>query len=397
MTTPTLSSSLKPSRRSSRKRLGVHETRRFVDEVFGEELHAQRVLSLANGVIGALHAAYLAVHAIGKAYAAVAKTTAKSGIKQVDRLLSNGGMVLDVLLEQWVRFIVGDAPSVVIALDWTDFEPDDHVTLCAYMVTRQGRATPLAWKSVRKSTLKDRQTDVEFEFVDRLHSWMPEGVEVRVLADRGFGSRHLYAFLDSIGWRFAIRFRERILVEVDGERRSAIDWVPANGRATMLKQARITGRNATVPAVVVVKRAGMKEAWCIATNLVDLTASDVVALYGRRFTIEETFRDTKDLHFGMGLSATHIHGTDRRDRLLLLVAVAHTLLTLLGAASEASGLDRYLKANTSKKRTLSLYRQGLYWYHVLPTMRDEWFERIITAFDRIVAEHRYVSTFLGVK
>jgi hypothetical protein len=29
-------------------------------------------------------------------------------------------------------------------------------------------------------------------------------------------------------------------------------------------------------------------------------------LYARRFTIEETFRDLKDNHFGMGLSATHI-------------------------------------------------------------------------------------------
>ncbi|MGK3996230.1 hypothetical protein [Sorangium sp. So ce1024] len=41
----------------------------------------------------------------------------------------------------------------------------------------------------------------------------------------------------------------------------------------------------------------------------------------------------------MGLSATHIRDAARHDRLLLRVALAHTLLTLLGAASEASGLD----------------------------------------------------------
>lgn len=111
----------------------------------------------------------------------------------------------------------------------------------------------------------------------------------------------------------------------------------------------------------------MKDSWCLATSRADWQASMVVKMYGRRFTIEETFRDTKDLHFGMGLKATHIKTPARRDRLLLLVAVAHAMLTLLGAAAEAAGLDRYLKANTVKRRTHSLYRQGRYWYSCLPT------------------------------
>ena len=55
----------------------------------------------------------------------------------------------------------------------------------------------------------------------------------------------------------------------------------------------------------------MKEAWCIATNRVDLGAAGVVKLYARRFTIEETFRDIKDNHFGRGLSATHIGSVPR--------------------------------------------------------------------------------------
>jgi len=116
-----------------------------------------------------------------------------------------------------------------------------------------------------------------------------------------------------------------------------------------------------------------------------------VKLYGRRFTIEETFRDSKDLKFGMGLSSTHIKSAARRDRMLMLVAVAHTLLTLLGAACEQTGLDRKLKANTSTKRTHSLYRQGLYWYGCLPTMRDAWFDPLFAAFDQIVKEHPYIS------
>jgi hypothetical protein len=81
--------------------------------------------------------------------------------------------------------------------------------------------------------------------------------------------------------------------------------------------------------------------------------------------------------------------------LLLLIAMAHTLLTLLGAASEASTLDAYLKVNTVKKRTHSAYRQGLYWYQCLPDMRADWFKRLMTGFDKIVREHEFFSLFFA--
>jgi hypothetical protein len=73
---------------------------------------------------------------------------------------------------------------------------------------------------------------------------------------------------------------------------------------------------------------------------------------------------------------------------LLLAAIAHALLTLLGAASERrTGMDAYLKVNTAKKRTHSLIRQGAYWYGAIREMRDDWLANLMTAFDEIVSEH----------
>jgi hypothetical protein len=63
--------------------------------------------------------------------------------------------------------VIGVRKEIVIALDWTDFEKDDHTTLCAYLVTRHGRATPLAWKTVKKSALKGTQKDHEYELILR--------------------------------------------------------------------------------------------------------------------------------------------------------------------------------------------------------------------------------------
>ena len=48
----------------------------------------------------------------------------------------------------------------------------------------------------------------------------------------------------------------------------------------------------------------------------------------------------------------------RRDRLLLIIVLAQTLLHILGAAGEALGMSRLLKANTVKSRVHSLYRQA---------------------------------------
>jgi hypothetical protein len=382
---------------TARKTFNLAHTRALVDQAFGPDLHALRVVSLANGVAGVLNAAVLSVHAIGRAYAELSHTTPKNGVKQVDRMLSNDGLDLERILRAWARFVIGTHPSVVIAMDWTDFEADDHTTLCAYLVTTHGRAMPVAWKTVKKSKLAGRQTQLEIEMVERLGSWLPESVRITLLADRGFGKQDLYRVLGVLGWDFVIRFRGDILVKHDGQSRPAFEWVPPNGHSKALPGALVTTDEVELAAVVLVKAKRMQEPWCLATSLAESKAADVVKLYSRRFTIEEAFRDTKDIHFGMGLSATHIRDERRRDRLLLLVAVAQSLLTLLGAASEKSGLDRYLKSNTVKTRTMSLFNQGAYWYRCLPTMRDEWFERLIYAYDDIVRENEFFSHVFAQK
>jgi len=363
-------------------------SRELVEELFDDDLHARRVLSLANGVAGVLRAATLSVHAIGEGYAEVARTKPRFGVKQVDRFLSNSAIDVARLAPSWVKFVIAARKEIVVALDWTEFDKDDHATLCAYVVTSHGRATPLTWKTVKKSTLAGKRNDYEYEVIERLHGALAPDVAVTLLADRAFGDQKLYAFLSSLGWDYVIRFRGLICVEDEaGTRKAAEEWVPENGRATKIQPALVTKERSAVPAVVVVHQAKMKEAWCLATSLAEKKASEVVALYGKRFTIEETFRDAKDLRFGMGLSATHIRDAGRRDRLLLLAALAHALLTLLGAASEKTGMDAYLKVNTAKKRTHSLFRQGAYWYGAIPNMRDDWLTNLMKAFDQIVSEH----------
>jgi len=373
------------------------EVAKTIDKLFGDDLHALRVLSLANGVVGVLHAALLSIHAIGRAYAEVTSGNPKHGVKQTDRLLGNSGIDVWSLFAPWVAFVVGPRTELVVAIDWTEFDADDHATLAGYLITNHGRATPLVWMTVQKSTLEGRRNEYEYKLIERLHACLPPEVRVVMLADRGFGDQKLYRLLQTLGWDFVIRFRGVIQVEsADGVRKPASQWLPDSGRATMLRAAKVTRHRAEVPAVVVVHAKNMREPWCLATTLAVRKATDIVKLYGKRFTIEETFRDQKNLHFGMGLSATRIRDTARRDRLLLLAAIAQALLTLLGAAGEEAGLDRYLKTNTSKKRTRSLLNQGLDWYRAIPNMKQERLETLMTKFDEVVRRHAVFREVFGI-
>ncbi len=61
--------------------------------------------------------------------------------------------------------------------------------------------------------------------------------------------------------------RENILVAESGaEGVPAADLVPAHGRVRKLVDATVTKKKTKVPAVVLVKRKGMKEAWCYALH-----------------------------------------------------------------------------------------------------------------------------------
>src|ERR1035437_8637400 len=109
--------------------LGSQEVHRFLDGLFDGDLHAKRVLSLANATLGVLRTASLAVNTIGQGLALARGLVTKHAIKQVDRLLSNEGIDIDAALRHWVPYVVGPRTSINVAMDWTDFDADGQATM----------------------------------------------------------------------------------------------------------------------------------------------------------------------------------------------------------------------------------------------------------------------------
>jgi hypothetical protein len=255
------------------------------------------------------------------------------------------------------------------------------------------------WLTVDTAALRNHRNEYEYQALVRLADALPADTKVCIVADRGFGDQKLYRFLtEDLKFDYVIRFRGNITVTAaDGEVRTASGWVGPGGRASVLRGAVVTAERYQVGTVVCVRDKDMKQAWCLATNLTDATAGFLKELYGRRWGIECGFRDTKDLHFGMGMGLIHVSTPGRRDRLWLLNALAIVLLTLLGAAGEELGYDRYLKSNTTKRRTHSLFRQGCMLYDLIPTMPDARLVPLIERFATMLAQvQMFADTFGAV-
>jgi len=361
-------------------------------------MHRKQLASMGQAVTGVLHAGSLGIAAIGRALAQAEGLVPKHAIKQVDRLLSNDKMPLEAWFTQWVPYALGGRHEALLAMDWTEFRADGHSTLCIYLVNRHGRATPLYWRTFAQAELVDGgRTDSEDVALMGLRPLLPADVRVTLLADRGFADRELYELLDRWGWQFVVRMRKNTYVtRTDGERRPVQAFLHPAGKAIKLIRPTVTEHDYSLGAVVTVHAKKMQEPWFLASNMSDLNATQLIKLYGRRFTIEETFRDQKDPRFGLGMNHVRVKSPQRRDRLFFLATIAQALLTLLGAAGEKAGLDRELKANTAKTRTLSLFRQGTFWFQALPNMKPAKSTLLLKAFGQLILEHFAFKYALGV-
>jgi transposase len=367
-----------------------------IAEVFGEGLHKKRQLSLGNAALGLLRSGSLFVHEMGAALAFGNGKSKKHATKQIDRLFSNAGIDIWELSASWVPYIIGHQKQVYVALDWSSFADDEQTTLCLNVLTSQGRSTPLLWKTVAKSLLKYNRARYEDQMLSRLKEVIPNDVQVVVVADRGFADQKFFKFIaEELKFSYIIRIKSStIITDKHAESRKAQDWLREDGRAIALEEALITQSHYAVKKVVIVKDKAMKAGWFLVSNT-DMKTREIINMYGKRWKIEPYFRDLKDEHFGFGLYKTHIKSAERRDRLLLVVALSYLLLTLLGQAGEQIGFDQKLKVNTVKTRTHSLFRQGQFYYQWFERFSSEEQRLLLYEFNKVLQQHDFWNNFFG--
>ena len=327
----------------------------------------RRSRCLARMVSGLMRAGRLGVAAIGRWLPG--KTTDKHRIKAVDRFLGNDAVDLHPLW-QGLLALACKRQRVFVLLDWTDLDARHEALVAA--VSFGGRALPIAWTTSRKSHYFKSRNGLETSFCLLLKTLVPDGVQLVIVADRGFARASLMRRFDRSRIGYVIRFRRDIHI-LDGRGSG-----PVANRMIQLGRTRDLGvvsygDNAQVQARCVLTfghgsgRIQPQQPWYLVTNLSgdELSTTEVVGAYKLRMRIEHNFRDHKSLRFGFQLRAVRLSTQDRYDRLLAIAAVAMLLIVLIGAKAERSGLARTFRANTAKTRTHSLFSLGIVLFHRL--------------------------------
>lgn len=369
-----------------------------VHNIFEKSLHKKRQHSLADAALGLLSAEKLQIHHLGEGLAGAAILAKKHATKQIDRLLSNSAIDPRNLAKSLVPLIIGERKQILVSVDWTDFDADKHATLSINMATEHGRSTPLIWETVEKSRLKYNRAHYEDQLLSRLRELVHYDVEVIVLADRGFADHKFFEFLgNELGFRYIIRSKSNFnITDKRGNTKSSKEWLNSSGRMKCLEDVKVTNHQYLTDKFICLQAKAMDDPWYLVSNCNELNASTIVKFYGKRWGIECYFRDLKNESVGWGLENFRVKDTLRRDRLILICCITMILITLLGKAGEVLGFDKKLKVNTSKKRTHSLFRQGIFYQKYFGNFTTEEQAKLMEKYEYYIEQTHVCKTLLGI-
>jgi hypothetical protein len=285
---------------------------------------------------------------------------AKHQIKRAYRFCNNDRVEpADAMRGVVGRLVKGRKKPLVVALDWVDVR--GYQTLVASAVLK-GRSTPICWASCEGHTYDGQRSRNAFEesLLLVLRSMIPAGVKVIVLADRGFGRCALAAFCRRHGFSYLIRIQPKVTVKLKGFHGKLLDYPVFKGIAKVLKDVAYRSDGAVEQNVVVRWKPGLPprrdECWFLMTDLKG-SAHRLCALYGRRMTIEQLFRDHKSKRNGWSLRDTQLKTPQRLDRLLLVLALAYLLLCGIGLLAQRN--HKPSAWCSSSKEQCSIFAIGL--------------------------------------
>jgi len=323
----------------------------------------RRAICLAHLTYALMRSGRLGVAEIG--HFVPTPTTDKHHIKGVDRFLGNEAIDLLSLWSGLIALACLGTSRLFVLLDWTDLGNGFEVLKAT--VSYGGRSQAIAWVTTQKGYYGRSRNVFESNFCKLLKTLLPPGVELVIIADRGFARATFFRVLKKAGISFIIRVRRDVhLIHGRGEG-PLKNRVIEPGRTRDFEDALYSdGSRVNVRCVItwgVSKKGNIpKGPWYLVTNIRGdrLTASEIVDGYKKRMRIEQAFRDEKSMRFGFQLRSVRLTSRDRYDRLFAIAAVAMLLLVMLGAYVEHHGFHKGFKANTSPERTHSLLRLGLH-------------------------------------
>lgn len=348
----------------------------FRDALTG--VHARRRQALTEAVDCVAQGSRVAITSMGRSLSDT--TRIKHRVKRMDRLVGNRllyaqrAQCYQVILE---RLLAGSDRALIL-IDWSDFSADRQQQLLRASVPVGGRAVTLYEELHPYRNLANRA--VQHAFLDRLAAMLPAHCIPIVIADAGFRVP-FFRHVEHLGWHWLGRIRNRDFVCWDGAPHEWVGakslfalattrpqdlgpayWVrsrPLAGRLVLVRRARRGRKDRSLQGPTRRSRlsrrhaARAREPWLLiaSPSLQDASSRQIVTLYQTRMQIEENFRDTKSVTYGLGIANECRTSFERAANLLLIAALATFVLWMIGCLAKARRWDRTLFVQSSSRTT----------------------------------------------
>ena len=273
---------------------------------------------------------------------------------------------------------------MLLVVDWSDLTPDQRWHWLRASVAVNGRSVTL-YEEVHPQRLYANR-GVHRRFLLRVAQMLPAGCVPIAMTDAGFHSTW-FKLVAERGWSYVGRIRGRDMVrQADGQ------WIgckalyaQASQNALDLGRCGYVRSNCTECRLILIKEkprgrhrlnvygknrvgrsslkcaAAAREPWLLAASptLDHLATQSIVNLYAQRMTIEESFRDTKNLRWGQGLHITRSRSRARLQILLLIAHLASFVQRLIGEDAKARQLElQFSPTNRTSRAQISVLSLG---------------------------------------
>jgi len=290
---------------------------------------------------------------------------AESRERRARRWLGNSRLNIHRLYKPIIQAALADWQDdcLYVSLDTTLFW--DEYCLIRLAVVHRGRALPLAWR-----VLKHPSASVSFDEYDEVlrqaARYLPQGVKVILLADRGFIHTKAMSAMRKLGWHYRIRLKSSTWIW-----RSRGGWCQPKafhlnrGDVRCFHNVKLHKKQGYGPVHVIFGRNNLNgELWAVVSD--EPTTLQTFSEYALRFDIEETFLD--DQSSGWNLQKSEIRSVCDLSRLCFILAISTLYVTAQGVEVIAQGKRRWV--DTHWFRGNSYFRIGSDW--IKAALLDGW-------------------------
>jgi len=230
----------------------------------------------------------------------------------------------------------------------------------------EGRVLPIAFSCFMKKWIQKSQNVLEHGLILAAMSCFPLESCPLLILDRGYARVSLLVHLRKEGIPFLCRAKKAVMVYLPGQTKGQTLGRFRIKRGQLLRYSVLYHSQKKEPLdLIIYFGKEYQEPWYLLVPAeTSLTSEEIVALYSKRMSIEQGFRDWKT-HLGVrGLVFWGDNPAPRLTRLLLAFSLSYLLCLALGSTEEALIVRRFVEIERRKPRhgttrTLSVLSIGI--------------------------------------